>query len=702
MQYYGLKSIIASQKQPVGLKAESDSFFLVSEPVSPYIEPTYTKVEFPREKPAILLVSAVGASGKTTTAHSLAHDTGLPVLDLAKHKPVGDNTLTGILTTAYPIEQVGGVLEGLSKGTHGIIIDGIDEGRSKTTEQGFEAFLDDLIERAKGAQATSIVVFGRSQVLINTWLYLDDKGADVGLVQIDPFNLEQAKHYIDAYVPEKSSGQQAMYEQARDGVLNKLGSAFASSSPTDDAFLSFIGYPPVLDAIATLLRTEQNYHKISQALVDGADGNLEIGLLIRISNYLLNRERVEKAQPNFIEKIAGQADAALANVLRETLYDADEQCARILARALGRPFPKQTIADNALNEQYETALETWCPEHPFLDESRIRNAVFEAVAVARCAMSDVDEYQTLAFDYSSATRPTYHLLYIMNELAAGKQIRAKFFNMLIQSCSEFLSSRGEIEIEGEGVSWEEPDLPDETSAEMELRVAFPEQDHERVFRFIGIVRKTDVVPLGPYLVNTNLTLPCNIDLKGAPAIECSGNCRIVADNVHVETPDLIVRSLPRGDESGDDAVEQGLFVDVNHVRGHANEVSLKAAKLEIGCIEHGLAYPLAKYVEKTERAFTDPDLEEKYLRLRRILLQFRSHSKGALAKYRDKIEHERILRNDVGRRVLDRLVKEGVLRADPKFYFVEQDQFAARLGVTWQQLRQHQSTKQLEEFLKRV
>ena len=176
----------------------------------------------------------------------------------------------------------------------------------------------------------------------------------------------------------------------------------------------------------------------------------------------------------------------------------------------------------------------------------------------------------------------------------------------------------------------------------------------------------------------------------------------MADNVHVETPDLIVRSLPRGDESGDDAVEQGLFVDVNHVRGHANEVSLKAAKLEIGCIEHGLAYPLAKYVEKTERAFTDPDLEEKYLRLRRILLQFRSHSKGALAKYRDKIEHERILRNDVGRRVLDRLVKEGVLRADPKFYFVEQDQFAARLGVTWQQLRQHQSTKQLEEFLKRV
>ena len=113
-------------------------------------------------------------------------------------------------------------------------------------------------------------------------------------------------------------------------------------------------------------------------------------------------------------------------------------------------------------------------------------------------------------------------------------------------------------------------------------------------------------------------------------------------------------------------------------------------------------YPLAKYVQKTERTITDPELAEKYLRLRRILLHFRSHSRGGLAKYRNKIEHERILRNDVGRRVLDRLVREGVLRANPKFYFVEQDQFSAKLGVTWQQLRHHQSTKQLEAFLKRV
>ena len=181
--------------------------------------------------------------GETTTANALSYDTKLPILDLAKHKPVADNTLTGLLTSAYPIEKVGTVLESLRAGSHGIIVDGIDEGRSKTTEEGFEAFLDDLIERSKGSPSTVIVIFGRSQVLLGTWCYLSDKGADVGLVQIDPFDITQARFYIDAYVHPETDGQKQNYEKARDAILEKLGAAFSQElSGTGNAFLSFIGY----------------------------------------------------------------------------------------------------------------------------------------------------------------------------------------------------------------------------------------------------------------------------------------------------------------------------------------------------------------------------------------------------------------------------------------------------------------------------
>jgi hypothetical protein len=53
----------------------------------------------------VILISAVGATGKTALAEQLSRETRLPILDLGKHKPVGDNTLTGLLTTAYDVKD---------------------------------------------------------------------------------------------------------------------------------------------------------------------------------------------------------------------------------------------------------------------------------------------------------------------------------------------------------------------------------------------------------------------------------------------------------------------------------------------------------------------------------------------------------------------------------------------------------------------
>jgi hypothetical protein len=75
---------------------------------------------------------------------------------------------------------------------------------------------------------------------------------------------------------------------------------------------------------------------------------------------------------------------------------------------------------------------------------------------------------------------------------------------------------------------------------------------------------------------------------------------------------------------------------------------------------------------------------------------------GGLAKCRNKIEHERVVRNDLGRAVLEALVSEGILRRDPRLYHVDADQLAAKLGITWQELRQHESSRLLEAFLRRA
>lgn len=103
MDLYSLVSIVTSLKQKFQMQTPTDSFCIASKRAQPYIEPTFAKVVFTTERPTVILISAVGATGKNTLAQVLSHQTGLPLLDLGKHKPVGDNTLTGLLTTSLPV-----------------------------------------------------------------------------------------------------------------------------------------------------------------------------------------------------------------------------------------------------------------------------------------------------------------------------------------------------------------------------------------------------------------------------------------------------------------------------------------------------------------------------------------------------------------------------------------------------------------------
>ena len=706
MTYALLKSIIASHKVPSPPQHISHSFFLTDERVHPYTEPTFTKISFPAEKPSLLLVSANGASGKTTTAHALAHDLHLPVLDLAKHKAVGDNTLTGVLTNAYSIDRIGAVLEALRKGTHAVIVDAIDEGRAKTNDLAFEAFLDDLVERSRDAPAPAIVVFGRGQVLLDTWCHFEDHGATVGMVQIDPFSIQQAKSYIDRYlVDDILPGQRSTYQEARDRLLTRLGLALTPAQPTDtaddDLFLSFIGYPPVLDAIVALLRTERNYHRVQQALGDETDGSLETSLLIRISRYLLEREYMEKARPLFVEPIARDVGNALAQNLRKTLYAPEEQCARVLSRALGRPFPKQIVDDDTLNARYEKAVANWFSDHPFLDDTRLRNVVFAAFATSLCALSDVPEYRELAHDYSTERPPTYHLLYIMHELAGDRIVPARFFNALLQSSCDFRGIDANLRVDIDGNHWEEADEQDR-AADLSIFVEFPERQQERAFLFRGSI-DTDTISLGPSLVNTHVTLPCKVNLSGARTLDVIGCCGISAETVRLDTPDLIVRDIGRVvDRKQQRGNAAELYIDAHVAEGHAEAVTVRAGSIAIQCETNALSYSLARYVVSTSarRATLQGSLfGEKYRRLRRILSDFASHGKGGLAKFRAKIEHNRVLRGELGHRILQKLLSTGVLSKDIRFYYVNQDRFSQYLGISWQQLREYQSSLELESFL---
>ena len=105
------------------------------------------------------------------------------MLDLGIHPPVADNTLTGLLTTTFPLDQLSNILTSLKSGIFGVIIDGIDEGRSKVNEPAFNAFLEDLIKLSAGSSQTSFVLLGRTQALLDA----EKKGLPCVPVHADTF-----------------------------------------------------------------------------------------------------------------------------------------------------------------------------------------------------------------------------------------------------------------------------------------------------------------------------------------------------------------------------------------------------------------------------------------------------------------------------------------------------------------------------------
>ncbi|MFN7999293.1 MAG: hypothetical protein U0Q18_37090 [Bryobacteraceae bacterium] len=454
------------------------------------------------------------------------------MLDLSRLKPVGENTLTGLLTTAFPVAHLSAVLAGIADGSYGLIVDGLDEGRLKTTAKGFEAFLDDVIRRCGAGTGTNVVLLGRTQIVEECWEYLASKNVDAGLVTIAPFDIDSARNYIDEMSGGPGSGYANEYRDVRDRILDILGAAFTDkgSSP-GDSFLSFIGYPPVLDAIVTLLKGHPNYHRIRQDIQTPSSGDLEVELLWQITSFILRREKDQKILPLFVNSIIEglPRDARLSE--QKKAFEPEEQCERLVALCLKKPISLNVLSDPALNEKYEEGLQSWLREHPFLVNGEFRNAVFESAALATLIASGRSDARELAMTYGHSRKRQYHFVYFLARLVGDQPVPISALDVLLASALEFRSTSMNVEIHVEGPDsddmWFGLGNPTEIQIAIEVAILDKGRNQLRVFNFTSEVRGTDSVRLRGRVSSSYVSLPCELVLYGAGhgAIGTSGDFR---------------------------------------------------------------------------------------------------------------------------------------------------------------------------------
>lgn len=684
------------------MSATTRSFYVAFQQTPRYIEPTFTKQDFDEEKPRFLLIAAVGASGKSALARKLSADTAMPILDLGAHPPVADNALTGLLTTSFPLDQLSNILTSLKTGTFGVIIDGIDEGRSKVNEPAFNAFLDDLIKLSAGSSKASFILLGRTQALLDCWVYLQVRKVSVGLASIDQFDQDQATQYINNFADPPELGQRAHYEEARDSILVRLASAFPGEA---HKYVSFIGYPPVLDAIATLLREEKNYYKLRESLKEGAGDEVEANLLYKIASYILDREKSEKVYPNVVKSLLSEFPLPEQTRIRSVAYGGEEQAARLLAYILRVPYKMEIIPHPGLNAKYEDQMAFCVSEHPFLvgGSREFRNAIFEAVCLALLIATGSPDHALLVNHYLLGRRGNLYLIQMLNQIAPGCSIDITLIQVLIGAALEFRSMESSVELTiepCEPLDYESGQLDSDSNLNLDMVIEIMSTRSDepvKKFNFTSRVKSRDTVALGPRLSACFIDIPCEVTLTGPEEIELTAPVDLRARKISLLSAALVAKAQPK-------SIEKEVILRAQEVNSSVlslpieNGVEFTIRVPDVG--RHN--YPLVKYVRKAESLAAAEGVRAKYLKLRTILTHFRSHSRGRMAKLRAKVENERVAGNDVGRPVLQRLINDGVLVAEGKFFFLNPENVDKFLGVSWTRLKEGDVNQKLVDYLQSI
>jgi hypothetical protein len=84
--------------------------------------------------------------------------------------------------------------------------------------------------------------------------------------------------------------------------------------------------------------------------------------------------------------------------------------------------------------------------------------------------------------------------------------------------------------------------------------------------------------------------------------------------------------------------------------------------------------------------------------LRRLILAFRSHSRGRLARFEDKIEHRRITKGTLGVAIRERMMKDEILTLEGNMYFLDPVKLGKLVGATYQDLNLKKFNKQMRTY----
>ncbi|HWI80849.1 hypothetical protein, partial [Ramlibacter sp.] len=350
----------------------------------------------------VWLIGAPGAVGKSTLAKEICAATGAIYLDLALAKTVAGNYMVGGLVYTQALSAWTG-------GSAAILVDALDEARLRVTQSGFEAFLEDVADVAALGKFP-VIVLGRVGIIEEAWMILNEKKRfEPPIFDIELFGPTEAEQFVWARLLKLSAQKRAGARETLE--YPELARSLDEHASTYKAAITqvvtglqklsaqdgnrFVGYAPVLDAVAKVIASETNPARISEEMQRVLEGKV----LNSLAKEILLREK---------SKLVTQLRAAMPD-MPGGLYEPAEQLERLGATLFGRkqpPMPKSLAPQQIAI--YERAVMGLLPQHPFLDGGgrAPSSAVFAACVLADTLKRGTGELARAAEAYASSGQHT--------------------------------------------------------------------------------------------------------------------------------------------------------------------------------------------------------------------------------------------------------------------------------------------------------
>jgi len=628
---------------------------------------------------SVWLIAAPGAVGKSTLAKEICALTGAVYLDLAEASTVAGNYLIGGLVYTD-------LLAAWSEGTTTIVIDALDEARLRVTQSGFEDFLADVAKVATKGSAP-IVLLGRVGIIEEAWLLINENsGVAAPIFDIEFFDTEQAKKFVMARLVALShmtqndlleyphlSSSLANHAKVYDEAVSEVIAGISRLSQADAD--RFVGYAPVLDAVAKVIAAEQNPARINEDMRRVLEGEV----LTSLANEILSRE-------------AGKLTIQLKNAhpdFPEDLYTPEEQLHRLACKMLNLPAPP--VPDIVAQKHvavYEHAVKNLLPQHPFLngDGKGASSSVFEAAIIAAALKNELKNVRESAEKYISSAKHTanpflfdFYLAFDDGQSNAPAEHLGFLFDSVVSKATT-----------GDKVRLYVSENADDTLVSEIIVERGSGRSNSYVLNspaegLITLGRKVSGISIDCEHTNVQLGLGGQLELISPTIVQCQ--------QLYLACDQVVVKTDPK-------STEEVVLLEAQELLA-GNSVSapiVRPAAIFRVSWPGSEAYPWTSF-NVTDGQGEAAHVSEGLRTLRRLVMAFRSHSKGQLARFRDKIDHFRMLKGRVGEALLQKLIDDEIIWAEGAMYCLDANKLGARVGISFQDAQAKEYSQKTRDYL---